>query len=642
MSDPTTYGGVAVRGLTLEKLAWKTFGQSGAYNVSHYGAKGDGTTDDYDAFADAVSAASDAASNGGAAWVVVPTPDTSYLVQDAVVVSQSGVMIWVAKGTKFVRTSAATDEGIFEFKGEQTGATTTLSSSASRGTNTLSVVSESGFSVGDYIEIESAAAIGGQSPYLYGINKVKTTAAGTITTEMPIRNAYSTASTVNVRKIVPLERVGLIGGHFDAPGGTTSDCLRFEYCVDPKCIGATVTDFGNRGVIFKRCQGGLIQDCHATLGADTGNSWGITLHSCEGVVIRDSTVKEHGWDGFDLSYGSMYNMLEGCRAEDVGDVGFVVGHGLRGHHNQLIDCQAIGIGGSGFQMGNTSYSGDDDNLLLGCIAYANTADGFQIIEDSTRNRLIDCYAVEGPAKGFSIEGTANDNYLSGCWAEGNTGNGFVFTNPFTDVVECHSISNGGNGFRFNAGSNDSRAISCKARDNTAHNFLVLEDRIQVLDPVAINAGGSDNGVMVQDATDVVIRNPVCINNAAYGLRIYESVAGNCDGCRVEGAGYFSGNTTAPVTTNHDASTTFTASDTTPSVAGNTLFQTNNGSSTTITQFDDGYDSQMITVLGDANTIIQDNANIELQGATNFTMTASDTIVLRRLNGVWRELSRSAN
>lgn len=62
---------------------------------------------------------------------------------------------------------------------------------------------------------------------------------------------------------------------------------------------------------------------------------------------------------------------------------------------------------------------------------------------------------------------------------------------------------------------------------------------------------------------------------------------------------------------------------TPSVANGNVFKTNNGSTTTITNFLGGTDSQQIVVLcGDTNTIIANGANISVAGGVNFSCSAN--------------------
>jgi hypothetical protein len=87
---------------------------------------------------------------------------------------------------------------------------------------------------------------------------------------------------------------------------------------------------------------------------------------------------------------------------------------------------------------------------------------------------------------------------------------------------------------------------------------------------------------------------------------------------------------------------FTANSATSSVYDGNCFKTANSVATTITNFTDGKPGQAITVIVDANTTIQSNANIKLAGAVNFVGTADDTISLLYDGTTWREMARSVN
>lgn len=87
----------------------------------------------------------------------------------------------------------------------------------------------------------------------------------------------------------------------------------------------------------------------------------------------------------------------------------------------------------------------------------------------------------------------------------------------------------------------------------------------------------------------------------------------------------------------------TVNSTTPSV-GNDLsgqWQTANTLATTITNFTNAYETQVICVLAtDANTTIQHNAGLILKGSVNYVMSAGNIITLRRDATLWREVSRN--
>ncbi len=87
--------------------------------------------------------------------------------------------------------------------------------------------------------------------------------------------------------------------------------------------------------------------------------------------------------------------------------------------------------------------------------------------------------------------------------------------------------------------------------------------------------------------------------------------------------------------------TFSNGDATPSVELGNVFKTNG--TTTITNFDNGFVGQRITILAISSITIQNNTNILLSGAANFAMTSNDTLTLVQVNsGVWVEVARSVN
>lgn len=88
----------------------------------------------------------------------------------------------------------------------------------------------------------------------------------------------------------------------------------------------------------------------------------------------------------------------------------------------------------------------------------------------------------------------------------------------------------------------------------------------------------------------------------------------------------------------EAVNTFAGGAATPSIYGSTLWQTNNTVPTTITNFLDGGSGKAFTLWsGDANTTIQNNANIRTKSGANIVMTATDVRTFATANGtLWRE------
>lgn len=91
----------------------------------------------------------------------------------------------------------------------------------------------------------------------------------------------------------------------------------------------------------------------------------------------------------------------------------------------------------------------------------------------------------------------------------------------------------------------------------------------------------------------------------------------------------------------EAGQTILANDATPSVKG--LRACQSGGTTTITDFDDGYEGQIIYFMANHAITITDGTNIFLNGSANFVMASTDTLTLIQKNdGLWYEIGRSDN
>lgn len=87
---------------------------------------------------------------------------------------------------------------------------------------------------------------------------------------------------------------------------------------------------------------------------------------------------------------------------------------------------------------------------------------------------------------------------------------------------------------------------------------------------------------------------------------------------------------------------FSDGDQTPSVKNGHLkvFQTANTGATTITDFDDAGEGQIIFIKLDANTTINDGGNFRLTG--NITGTSDDILTLIYISGIWYQQGLSVN
>ena len=84
-----------------------------------------------------------------------------------------------------------------------------------------------------------------------------------------------------------------------------------------------------------------------------------------------------------------------------------------------------------------------------------------------------------------------------------------------------------------------------------------------------------------------------------------------------------------------------ANDATPSVRGSNKWLT--GGIIAITDFDDGYEGQVIVIIAEDSITITDGTNILLSGSADFDMTATDTLTLiQKADEKWYETSRGDN
>jgi len=150
------------------------------------------------------------------------------------------------------------------------------------------------------------------------------------------------------------------------------------------------------------------------------------------------------------------------------------------------------------------------------------------------------------------------------------------------------------------------------------------------------------------SSSVTLLNNVFLTPAAYTTR---SIVKEAAHTFTPSTNYFNGNDLGGIATTDMSGfdiVSFTDGDTTPSVKsrerGAKLFVcANTTGPTTITLFHDGYVGQIISVRIDANTTVQNNANMLLAGGANFTGNAEDIITLVCIGAdSWREISRSVN
>jgi len=219
-------------------------------------------------------------------------------------------------------------------------------------------------------------------------------------------------------------------------------------------------------------------------------------------------------------------------------------------------------------------------------------------------------------KNASPDGLAPGVVLHGCWFESNIGVNIrvserSYTSGATFIHECNGI--GGNvvyGVYVATPSLGNRS--------TAH----------IYDSSFQNATSRD--IFFDTGTSGSIYNSI------YATILLSSTS-------VNAFPYFSGYSLSSAELQSFGSNILTDNSTTPSVVRAGIYLASNTSATSITNFADGVEGQVLMINAtNGNTTLVNGASLRLASATNKTMATRDVIQLVKQSGVWYQMSYSTN
>lgn len=424
-------------------------------------------------------------------------------------------------------------------------------------------------------------------------------------------------------------------------GGFAHDLVSLDTCTDCEIDDNTATNSGASGVL---------------------NSFGGTR-----IAFRDNVIKGNLSPAGGIRVGH-YNtaaqvdtddIIQGNRIDNGGLVadgiilgcligGVVSGNVQKDGFSGIIFAGANGRATKNVTVAGNTFRGNSGHGIQWDIVYTTDADVATGMNVS--NNI--CFDNDG-AGIYAIR--AFNSVLSGNVCENN---GVLTASAGIIVSAAKGIVLTGNVCR------DTRVGGARTQDGGINivgdsNFGTLSycDDIMIVGNYCQNTLGQ--GITVTTVgtgtcDSITMTGNVCTDNATQGILVVEAVLGNVTKVNVTG-NTCSGNTTVDlrvdpydaVIADNRAVTTqtlirdFVSLDTTPSVAGRKVWRCNNGGATVITQFDDGYDGQEITIIfNDANTTINDGGNFLL--SANFVSTSNDTLTLVFRNTLWYEKCRSVN
>ena len=163
-------------------------------------------------------------------------------------------------------------------------------------------------------------------------------------------------------------------------------------------------------------------------------SAGFTFtHNASHNILRNCTAHYHYYTGIYLADGAAYNKIINCDAYD------------------MYDTRTDGGSGDGFSVSGQDYTPGPGNVFIGCRAWHNSDDGFDVWKAGYPVEFINCYSFrngtnKGDGNGFKlgINKTNRDKHiLKNCVAWKNRQNGFDYnenTLPQT-LLNCTAYAN---------------------------------------------------------------------------------------------------------------------------------------------------------------------------------------------------------
>lgn len=206
----------------------------------------------------------------------------------------------------------------------------------------------------------------------------------------------------------------------------------------------------------------------------------LRIKNIETIGIPVNVEKHTQSENFRISNGS-YNILENIAAHDGMGIGFYLIN--RCAHNYLINCDAYnnydsfsegGKGGNSDGFGCHPGSLDSqDNVLIGCRAWYNSDDGYDLINAQASVKIIYCIAYKnglGIVNGEEKKLADGNGFKCGGYGMGSKVRIKFEKAPLHIIANCVSANNKANGFYANHHLGGLSFSHCSAFRNGGANF----------------------------------------------------------------------------------------------------------------------------------------------------------------------------
>jgi Right handed beta helix region len=404
---------------------------------------------------------------------------------------------------------------IFAVNGSVSGTQKNLTANITLRSKTATMASGDAatFAVGDWVLIRSTLqyGTGGSASGDQGeIKQIASIAGGVITFREPVFDAYATANTANIIKILPSRKISFSDFTVDRdPGYTPGASVNWwrNFLVDRMYVNKVeIVDYpGQYGgcMQFSSCTNVIVSDCHLQQNIAYNFQYGISFHSaCQNCVVSNCTSHGDWRHPFEAGSGEIGTNEEGvCR-----NIKFVNCTATGGSQNSFdshpegegihfINCGALGTNdGGGLKLRSKRSS------MIGCwVENANqSASGqhaIQLSDGATDCIISNCHVINCSSIGIIIRDGVDGNIIEGCIIDNATGDGI---------------------------SVEAGAVRTVIRNNVIINCI--------------------DGIDVSDFDNSIFAGNIIRDNAGYGIRFS---AGNCTN-NIITSNWFSNNTSGAI------------------------------------------------------------------------------------------------
>jgi hypothetical protein len=468
----------------IEAGRYQIFDGDGTVTISNghpvflewWGAAGDGTTDDTDAFTAALA-------NGGH---VVGTAGKTYRITDSLtLVSNTILDLNGATILQDAETSVFTATGTL-------GADGTFPSNIAAGDYTfaLAVGDGANWDAGDYIVLKSDDidnANTGTPEKTRALHQIKSVSTDTVVLYDTVDFPYTTANASRYAKMTPVENVTLRNLKFTNGNDSANSgyLAQFTYCANITLENIDAYDFGG-GIQFT--------DCHTFTATD------IRMRR-----VTDFTVATGVAFGYGIlaASGSCYGTITRFIAHDLRHCFTTIGWNNQTHSGPRYITVADSVGTATDNTDSTgiwdTHQGGYQITFRNCLAMggnSNTA-GFQLRCHHTN--LIDCRAIHVGGRALSCSNGAD--YIT--WDGGEVGwcagAGSVATRNYFRLLNVYMHHSGSSSSGYGISGDYCEARNCVFEDNAAAGILASSASITTLATIRNNTfiKGTNQGVGVE-------------------------------------------------------------------------------------------------------------------------------------------------